>query len=109
MNFCTISPLPHDAQFNAGWHARYSPRRELLDEVLAGFLWMSLDPPEETSIDELKIVARKLAMNIRAGAREDDVSHQLERLQKSYFSRKPRPEVLRAIAKVSIGLVEDHR
>lgn len=83
---------------------RYNPRRELTDEALAGVLWMSLDVPQETTLEEVKEIAQQLAQLIRCGAGESLVEAQLAYWQREHFCLPANADKLRALARRVIPL-----
>lgn len=87
---------------------RYNPRRDLTDEALAGLLWMSLDVPEDTTLDEMKSVAQQLGQLIRCGAGEALVESQLDYWQRLHFCRFVKADQLRALARRAIKLAASH-
>ena len=53
-----------------GAKTKFHPRMELLDEVVAGLLWMQLDLPDDTTRDEMEKLAHRLVLRIQGGANE---------------------------------------
>ena len=49
---------------------RFSPRYSILNEVIAGFLWMEMDLPRDASRDEIEELALRLISSIKAKADE---------------------------------------
>jgi hypothetical protein len=97
-------PLPRKSRFN--------PRLEILDEVVAGFLWMQLDLPEDISRSELEGFAHRLVGRIQAGDGEAAIAGEIAGLQLSQLCRPANPFVTyqlarRAIAAVT-GAYHDH-
>ena len=74
--------------------SRFHPRLEILDEVVAGFLWMQLNLPEDISRPELESFAHHLVIIIQAGGREADIAAEIAGLQ---FGQLCRPANLAAI------------
>lgn len=83
---------------------RYNPRRDLADEALAGLLWMSLDIPQDTTLEEVKEIAQQLAQLIRCGAGESLVQAQLEYWQREHFCRPASADMLLCLARRVIPL-----
>ncbi len=66
---------------------KFNPRLEILDEVVAGIFWMSLDLPEDASRDEMEEFARHLAHRVRSGAGESAIAAEIDFLQRGQFCR----------------------
>ena len=82
------SNIAHPAP--AGTHAyraKFNPRAEILDEVVAGLLWMALDLPQDVSRPELEHFAHRLVSRIRIGASETAVEHEIVCLQSDQLGR----------------------
>jgi hypothetical protein len=90
-------PVPRKARFN--------PRLGILDEVIAGFLWMQLDLPEDTSRSELESFAHRLVGRIQAGDGETAIAGEIAGLQFGQFCRPANPFVVRQIARRAIATV----
>ena len=84
---------------------RYSPRDELLDEVLAGFLWMSLNLPDDASLAELNAFAHELVSLIKANAGLAILEHSIFCLQRDHFGRPGDLAAIRALARRCIRSV----
>jgi len=100
-----IAPIPPPAPQG---RVRYNPRRDMTDEALAGLLWMSLDVPEDTTLDEMKSVAQQLGQLIRCGAGAALVESQLDYWQRLHFCRFVKADQLRALARRAIKLAAPH-
>ncbi|MGH6827716.1 MAG: hypothetical protein ACREFW_02240 [Rhizomicrobium sp.] len=74
--------------------ARFHPRLDILDEVVAGFLWMQLDLPQDISRGELECVAHRLVGIIQSGGEEGAIVREIAGLQ---FGQLCRPANLSAI------------
>jgi len=84
---------------------RYHPRSDILDEVIAGFIWMDLNLPEDASLPELESFAHRLIARIRSNANQAAVESELAVLQKVQFCRAVAPAVIRSLASRSIAIV----
>jgi hypothetical protein len=84
---------------------RYHPRSDVLDEVIAGFIWMDLNPPDDASLPELESFAHRLIARIRGNANQAVVESELAVLQKVQFCRAVDPAVIRNLASRSIAIV----
>ncbi|HVV27307.1 MAG TPA: hypothetical protein VHC40_05015 [Rhizomicrobium sp.] len=93
------------APFHAAHRERFRPRREILDEVVAGLLWMQLDLPEDASREEMEDFAHRLVNQIRAGAGETFVAGEIARLQSGQFCRPANLPAIRALAQRSLAAV----
>lgn len=91
-------PVPRKSRFN--------PRLEILDEVVAGFLWMQLDLPEDTSRSELESFAHRLVGRIQAGDGEAAIAGEITGLQIGQLCRPANPFVTRQIARRAIAAVD---
>ena len=66
---------------------RYAPRRNLLCEVVAGFLWMALEIPKEFSKEDVEDIAIRLIAKIRAGSTASQIEQEMLALQRSRLHR----------------------
>ena len=85
--------------------ARFNPRLDILDEVVAGFLWMQLDLPEDTSRSELESFAHRLVGRIQAGDGEAAIAGEIAGLQLGQLCRPANPFVVRQLARRAINTV----
>ena len=67
---------------------KFNPRASILDEVVAGLLWMTLDLPEDVSRPELETCAHQLVAQIRFGASEAAIESELAFLQSDQLGRR---------------------
>jgi len=84
---------------------RYHPRSTILDEVIAGFIWMGLKLPDDASLPELENFARRLIARIRSNAGQAAVESELAVLQKVQFCGAVDPALIRSLASRSIAIV----
>jgi len=84
---------------------RYHPRSDILDEVIAGFIWMDLNVPDDASLPELESFAHRLIARIRSNPNQAAVERELTVLQKIQFCRAVDPAVIRNLASRSIAIV----
>jgi hypothetical protein len=106
-----LGAIPQDScGFDAGVLAprrvKFHPRREILDEVVAGFLWMQLNLPEDVSRDELEAFARRLIVRIAAGASQAATESEIAALQRSQFCRPVDPATVCSLAMRSMAAVK---
>ncbi|HEY0267004.1 MAG TPA: hypothetical protein VGC16_09645 [Rhizomicrobium sp.] len=84
---------------------KFSPRLDILDEVVAGIFWMALDLPDDTSREELEEFAHHLARRIRGGAGESAIAAEIDFLQRRQFCRTADAAVTAALARRTIAIV----
>lgn len=84
---------------------RFQPRLEILDEVVAGLLWMQLDLPGDVDRDEMQGLANRLVSRIRAGAGETAIATEIAELQSGRFCRPANLPVIRDLTRRSIEAV----
>ncbi len=84
---------------------KFNPRREILDEVVAGIFWMSLDLPEDASMTEMEEFASHLVRRIRGGASTSAIEAEIDFLQRRQFCRVPDAAVIGQLARSTIALV----
>ena len=93
------APLaPHRTKFN--------PRADILDEVVAGLLWISLDLPPDVSRPELESFAHQLVARIRFGASASAIESEIAFLQSEQLGRPANRDTIRALAIRVIGAVK---
>ena len=78
---------------------KFHPRLDILEEVVAGLLWLQLDLPQDASRDEIEDLARHLVTRIRGDAGEAAIEAELTALQGLRFCRPANPAALRALAR----------
>jgi hypothetical protein len=93
----TATP-PHRSKFN--------PRADILDEVVAGLLWMTLDLPQDVSRPELEDFAHRLVARIRFGAGGCAVEGEIIFLQSDQFGRPANRDAIHELAGRIIGAVK---
>jgi hypothetical protein len=96
------------ARFGPGkWSKRrFKPRCDILNEVVAGLIWIQLDLPENVSRTELETVAYRLVQRIIANASVRAVEDELTFLQRDQFCRPVKAEVIRELAQRTISAVK---
>lgn len=82
----------------AAHKTRFNPRAFILDEVVAGLLWMSLDLPQDVSRPELESFARQLVSRIRFGASECAIESEIAFLQSDQLGRPANHDAIRDLA-----------
>jgi len=87
--------------------ARPDRRQRVANEVMAGFLWMSLDLPDDANLDEIKELACDLAQRLGAGGNETVIAAHLEYVQRNQFCRPADPARLMIVAKRAVALLTD--
>jgi hypothetical protein len=86
-------------------HRRYAPKRDILLEVVAGFLWLYLDLPADLTREELNAVATRLVTNVLSNGEERALIAELARIQCKQFCGLANQENLEFLAKRTLSLV----
>lgn len=84
---------------------KFHPRQEILDEVVAGLLWMQLDLPRDVSRDEIEAFAHRLILRIRGGAAEASIAAEIAALQSGRFCGHANLPVIRDLARRAMAAV----
>jgi len=84
---------------------RYAPRRDVLCEVVAGFLWMALEIPKDFSKEDIEDIALRLIAKIRAGSTAAQVEREMLALQRSHLHRFGNAQNIRLIAPRLLSIV----
>jgi len=77
---------------------RFNPRADILDEVVAGLLWMTLDLPPDVSRSELESFAHQLVARIRFGASACAIESEIVFLQSEQLGRPANREAIHDLA-----------
>jgi len=77
---------------------RFNPRADILDEVIAGLLWITLDLPQDVSRSELEAFAHQLVARIRFGASEIAIESEINFLQSGQLGRPANHDAIHALA-----------
>ena len=85
---------------------KFNPRADILDEVVAGLLWMALDLPEDVSRPELEIFAHQLVARIRFGASKCGIESELAFLQSEQLGRPVNRDAIAELAGRVFGAVK---
>lgn len=85
---------------------KFNPRADILDEVVAGLLWLSLDLPPDVSRPELEFFAHQLVTRIRFGAGASAIESEIAFLQSEQLGRPANRDTIRALATRVIGAVK---
>ena len=94
------------AGFGSGGKRRFKPRCDILNEVVAGLIWIQLDLPENVSRNELERAACRLVQRIIANASVRAVEDELTFLQRDQFCRPVKEAVIRELARRTISAVK---
>jgi hypothetical protein len=94
------------AGFGSGSKRRFKPRCDILNEVVAGLIWIQLDLPENVSRSELETFAYRLVQRILANASIHAVEDELTFLQRDQFCRPAKVEVIRQLARRTMSAVK---
>jgi hypothetical protein len=84
---------------------RFNPRADVLDEVVAGFLWMQLNLPDRVSRVEIQQFAHRLVTRIKAQADQSEVEREIRDLQHQQFCRPADPAAISDLARRSLMAV----
>jgi hypothetical protein len=84
---------------------RFQPRQEILEEVVAGLLWMQLDLPRDVGRGEMQAMAHRLVTRIRTGATETMVAAEIADFQLRRFCRPANLPVIRDLTRRSVDAV----
>ncbi len=88
----------HRASVVHAHKTKFNPRADILTEVVAGLLWMTLDLPQDVSRPELETVAHHLVSQIKFGAGETAVESQIAVLQSDQLGRPANLDVIHGLA-----------
>ena len=111
MNIRVTLPGLHPARPAAPIHAhkaKFNPRADILDEVVAGLLWITLDLPQDVSRPELETFAHQLVTRIKLGASETAVEGEIAFLQCDQLGRPADHEAIHGLAGRVIGAVRGY-
>jgi hypothetical protein len=99
MNIRLMPAVLDGASPVAARRTRFNPRADVLDEVVAGFLWMQLNLPERVSRGEIQQFAHRLVEQIKARANQSDVEREIRNLQYRQFCRPADPVAISDLAR----------
>lgn len=85
---------------------KFNPRADILDEVVAGLLWMALDLPPDVSRPELESFAHQLVAHVRFGACAAALENDIAFLQSEQLGRPANRDAIRTLAIRIIGAVK---
>ena len=111
MNIRVALPGLHPARPAARLHAhktRFNPRASILDEVVAGLLWMSLDLPQDISRPELETFAHQLVAQIKFGAGAIAVESEIAFLQSDQLGRSANHDAIHGLTGRIISAVRGY-
>jgi len=77
---------------------KFNPRSDILDEVVAGLLWITLDLPQDVSRRELEAFAHQLVGRIKFGASETAIESEIVFLQSGQLGRPADHDAIHALA-----------
>ena len=93
----------HAAKARSSRDFAFTP--DLMDQVVAGFLWMSLNLPEDVSRREMEVLAHQLVMRIRADTDRAALEHAVALLQLEQFCRPPNFAAIRDVVRRTVNVV----
>jgi hypothetical protein len=111
MNIRVALPGLHPARPAASAVAhktKFNPRASILDEVVAGLLWMSLDLPQDISRPELETFAHQLVTRIKFGASAIAVENEITFLQSDQLGRPANHDAIHGLAGRVISAVRGY-
>ena len=110
MNIRVALPGLHPARpAGASAHkTKFNPRASILDEVVAGLLWMSLDLPQDISRPELETFAHQLVTRIKFGASAIAVESEITFLQSDQLGRPANHDAIHGLAGRVISAVRGY-
>jgi hypothetical protein len=79
---------------------------DLMDEVVAGLLWMSLDLPEDVSRPEVERLAHHLVLRIKAHDERISLEQAVAYLQLEQFGRPPDFAAIRDLVGRAVKVVK---
>jgi len=85
---------------------KFNPRADILDEVVAGLLWMALDLPQDVSRPELEIFAHQLVARIGFGASVCAIESEIGFLQSQQLGRPANHDAIHELAARIFGTVK---
>jgi hypothetical protein len=84
---------------------KFHPRQDILDEVVAGLLWMQLDLPDDITRDEMQAFAHRMVSRIQAGAGDATIAVDIAGLQSTQLGRPANLPIIRDLAARAIAVV----
>jgi hypothetical protein len=85
-------PVPAPAR-----KTRDCSRADILEQIVVGILWMSMDLPEDASRQELENLAHHLVTQIRTGTAETAIATELALLQAEQFCGRSNEAAIRSV------------
>ncbi len=85
---------------------KFNPRADILDEVVAGLLWMTLDLPSDISRPELETFAHQLVTRIKFGAGASSIEDAIAFLQSDQLGRPVDQDAIRGLTARVINAVK---
>jgi hypothetical protein len=89
---------PRPAAAPPAHKTKFNPRADILDEVVAGLLWMTLDLPQDISRPELEVFAHQLVARIKFGASETAIQSEITFLQSDQLGRPANHEAIHGLS-----------
>ena len=78
---------------------------DVMDEAVAGLLWMHLKVPHDASRDELQDYAHEIVRRVHAGAPESAIADYISNLQSDRLCEMPNLPAIRDLARRTVGVV----
>ena len=87
------------------FRGKFHPRQDILDEVVAGLIWMKLDLPGDASRQEIQSFAHGLVSRIGSGGDESAIVAEIAVMQSRQFGRPANLPMIRDLARRAIQAV----
>jgi len=91
-------PAPRPAVPVHAHKTKFNPRSDILDEVVAGLLWITLDLPQDVSRPELEAFAHQFVGCIKFGASETAIESEIIFLQSGQLGRPADQDAIHTLA-----------
>lgn len=79
--------------------------QDVMDEAVAGLLWMHLKVPKDASRDELQDYAHEIVRRVHAGAPETAIADYIRTLQSDRLCELPNLPAIHDLARRTVGVV----
>src|SRR5579864_5738305 len=83
-------------------------RFDILKEIVAGVLWMALDPPDETPLSELEFIAARLITRIQRNTSPQVIEAEIGYMLRHQFGQLIAPAVVSSLVTRIVAVVGRH-
>src|SRR5579862_2404321 len=90
------------------WAAPYDTRFEILKEIVAGILWMALDPPDETPLSEFEFIAARLIKRIQRNTSPQVIEAEIGYMLRHQFCQLIAPTAISGLVTRIVAVVGRH-